>query len=77
MHNKVATDVSVGTKVRWEVHHKNCAFPFGDYSWETGIVIANTLRQGNQVIVVERDDDLKVEAKNVNDVEVVDGSQEE
>ena len=64
-----AAEIPVGTPVKVEHYKKNCAG--GDYYYRNGVVIANKSRQGDEVVVIEWDDDFTVQAANVNDVERV------
>ena len=66
-----AIEMKVGTAIAHEVAVKNCSAWGSEYIDRTGIVIANQSRQGDEVLIVEWDDDFTVSAMNVNDLEKV------
>jgi len=58
----IQTDIDISTKVR--------------HNGQTGVLIYNRCRQGNQVVAVEFDKDNSVHLVNVNALEVKYGSEE-
>lgn len=56
--NKKASQVSIGTSVK-------------SLQERTARIIANFSRQGDEVVVIEYDDNFEITAANINDLEVV------
>jgi hypothetical protein len=57
-----ASDIPIGTKVEW---------PVSSSSFSRGNVVANDLRAGHLIVLIERDMDFVIVMKNVLDVKCV------
>lgn len=65
-----AIEITIGTKITMERDAGNCTM-FSDYEDRPGKIIANVSRQGDEVVIVEWDDDFSIDAENVNDLYIV------